>query len=273
MAYNFPQSPTIDDKFHTSDGKSFIWDGKVWQRIGNFSVVYTADNPPSNPVDNQLWYNSDTGNTYLFYADGDSRQWVQISPNGLTTTTVQFEYGDVKTGFQVGDHNGWVLLDGRVITALTLTQQNQAIALGFTANLPDTNLCSFRVDRNAAPGAVGGSAKVTLANLPVHNLTISGVTAASAGDHKHSIRWVDEYAVATDFYNFNPDNALHGIYFNHTGAGWHVQNAGATANPKGVVMNSGAHTHTLSGTLPLGGSATDYYAKALVVNMFVYLGL
>ena len=35
----------------------------------------------------------------------------------------QYSLGDVKTGIQTGDHNGWVKLDGRLKSTLTASQQ------------------------------------------------------------------------------------------------------------------------------------------------------
>jgi hypothetical protein len=50
--------------------------------------IYTTDNPPINPFDGDLWWESDTGNTFLYYNDGNSKQWIQqnVAPpdNGLT---------------------------------------------------------------------------------------------------------------------------------------------------------------------------------------------
>lgn len=36
-----------------------------------------SDTPPSSPVAGQIWWESDTGNTYIYYNDGNSSQWVQ----------------------------------------------------------------------------------------------------------------------------------------------------------------------------------------------------
>ena len=34
---------------------------------------------PTNPDEGRLWYNSDSGKLYLYFNDGDSNQWVEIS--------------------------------------------------------------------------------------------------------------------------------------------------------------------------------------------------
>jgi hypothetical protein len=40
--------------------------------------IVTDDTKPSSPVDGQVWFNSATGKTYVYYEDGTSGQWVEI---------------------------------------------------------------------------------------------------------------------------------------------------------------------------------------------------
>ena len=42
--------------------------------------------PPLNPLPGNLWYNSDDGRLYIYYADGDSEQWVDASPDSWDPT-------------------------------------------------------------------------------------------------------------------------------------------------------------------------------------------
>ena len=48
------------------------------------TVSYTA---PSDPDENDLWWNSTAGvnRMFIYYNDGDSSQWVEASPIGITT--------------------------------------------------------------------------------------------------------------------------------------------------------------------------------------------
>ena len=97
--------------------------------------------------------------------------------NSMNSNT-KFSFGDTKQGFQSTDHNGWINLDGRLISTLSVTQQTQANALGFSTNLPDaTN--SVLVQNGNALGSVSGSNTKTIsqANLPNINLTGSGTLA------------------------------------------------------------------------------------------------
>ena len=245
MAWNWPDSPALNEVFVPIPGRNYTWDGLAW-----------------------------------------TRRRASVSAGRM---------GDVKSGFQTADHDGWVLLDGRAVSTLTVTQQAEAAILGFTANLPNGEKCGLRQDSAAALGIVGGSADITLANLPVHNLSITGVSASSSGahthttdsqgGHRHNFRSNDPNDSTnydtTVYERDTTDGNPHPIHNNHgwfnsnktdryrKDAPWAHSTAGAHTH---TAASAGAHTHPLTGTLPLGGSGTDYYAKAIVVSFFIFLG-
>jgi hypothetical protein len=41
-------------------------------------AIVTDDTKPSSPVDGEVWFNSSTGKTYVYYVDADSGQWIEI---------------------------------------------------------------------------------------------------------------------------------------------------------------------------------------------------
>ena len=47
--------------------------------------VSVGPNPPQNPIEGNLWWNSSTGVMYIYYVDSNSAQWVQTSPNSEDT--------------------------------------------------------------------------------------------------------------------------------------------------------------------------------------------
>jgi hypothetical protein len=50
-----------------------------------------SDTPPGSPVDNSLWFESDTGKLYIRYNDGTSTQWVLlgvVGPTGPASTVI-----------------------------------------------------------------------------------------------------------------------------------------------------------------------------------------
>jgi hypothetical protein len=115
----------------------------------------------------------DTNTNSLWFYNGSF--WVNYA--------AQSKYGDVKSGVQTADHEGWVLLDGRAINTLSATQQAVVSSLGLTGNLPDAS--NAYLSQNGNPMATVSGANTTAltqANLP--NVSFSG-TAASAGGHNH----------------------------------------------------------------------------------------
>lgn len=74
----------------------------------NVVPLVVADTPPPNPKTNQLWWESDTGLLWLSYNDGNTIQWVQVTPGkiymdgvsirGLGLATNPHEVGTVDCG-------------------------------------------------------------------------------------------------------------------------------------------------------------------------------
>lgn len=52
----------------------------AWFATLNVSGITISDTAPAAPAHEDLWYESDTGNTYIYYDDGNTAQWVQIAP-------------------------------------------------------------------------------------------------------------------------------------------------------------------------------------------------
>ena len=197
-------------------------------------------NIPS-PATGLLVYQTD-GNVGFYYYDGST--WTAIAP----TTIV----GDVKTGIQAADHNGWIKLDGRLKSSLTTSQQTQATGLGIGTNLPDaTN--AYLVQNGSTLASVSGTntKSITQANLP--NVNFTG-TAASNGDHAHTI-------------GFNSSMPLNGnwAFATNGGAGYNIVGNASTTT-------SGAHTHTVTVSSGGSGTALEITPRSLSVNTFIYLG-
>jgi hypothetical protein len=95
----------------------------------------------------------------------------------------QAKVGDVKSGIQPSDHEGWVLLDGRLISSMSASQQSAATAMGLSGNLPNASN-AYLVQNGGGMGAVSGANTTTLAQTNLPNVNFTG-TAASAGDHAH----------------------------------------------------------------------------------------
>ena len=59
------------------------------QYVDNHARMHVSDTEPANPMARDLWWKSDSGDTYLRYDDGDTEQWVEFG--GETETTTLFD--------------------------------------------------------------------------------------------------------------------------------------------------------------------------------------
>jgi len=47
---------------------------------GGGNPLHTGASPPADPADQPLWWDSSNGRLYVYYNDGDSSQWVAVTP-------------------------------------------------------------------------------------------------------------------------------------------------------------------------------------------------
>jgi len=69
-------------------------------------VPKSSDTPPSSPVPGQMWWDSTTGNLFIWYSDPDSSQWVQVSGSVAATPTAQSYNRMVNGAMQISQENG-----------------------------------------------------------------------------------------------------------------------------------------------------------------------
>ena len=194
----------------------------------------------ASPATGLMVYQNDA-NTGNYIYNGSS--WVLLS---------NANYGDIKTSIQSTDHNGWIRLDGRLLSGLSTTQQAQATALGIGANLPDaTN--AYLVQNGGSLGTVSGSNSKTIARSDLPNFSQTFNTSAN-GAHSHSIPTVSP-----------------------SGSSSFRVTQGANSTSTGNINTSieGSHSHTITIPSLNGGvdqTSFDITPKSLSVNTFIYLG-
>ncbi len=236
----------------------------------------------------KAWASGGASYPYNVTADGNGRTgvtWKKISGNAPMTV---INFGDIKTGIQSTDHNGWVKLDGRLKSSLTATQQSQATALGVGANLPDAT-DAVLVQSSGSLGSVTGSMSRTLAQNQLPNITpaitVNNTTATmqSAGAHDHPVNVVPN---ATGGYaNGNPFAFKKGVApdpMNESYADITDRGTAASYITTGIIGSAGNHTHTIDShghtatSTSINGGVTqqsiDITPRKLVVNTFIYLG-
>jgi len=163
----------------------------------------------------------------------------------------QYTIGDVKTGMQSADHNGWIKLDGRAKSSLSSTQQTQATLLGIGTNLPNaTN--AFLVQNGTTLGSLSGSNSKIIAQTNLPNINFPTATTSTNGDHSHY---------------FNRPNGDQS-YSNGSGNTWWGGSWGST----NWTSTAGAHTHTVTVSSGGSGTALDITPQSLSVTTFIYLG-
>jgi len=79
---NFPASPTNGQVY-----ENFSYDSAlgVWKKAGGSGAasITVSDTLPANPIPGGLWLDSTTGNTYIYYEDANTSQWIQTAGPGL----------------------------------------------------------------------------------------------------------------------------------------------------------------------------------------------
>jgi hypothetical protein len=200
--------------------------------------------------------------SYGVYSEFNGRTgvtWKKISGNAPMSV---INYGDVKSGFQTADHNGWIKLNGRAKSTLSSTQQAQATALGIGTNLPNADN-AFLVQNGSSVGTVAGDNVKTIARANLPNVTLGGNTSTD-GSHTHSIN-VNDNNVTT--VSGGTTTAMKEAQSNWT--------AGSTVSNANVISTAGNHSHTITTSSINGGvtqTALDITPKSLSVNTFIYLG-
>jgi hypothetical protein len=194
--------------------------------------------------------------------------WQKVG--GPPQTTVGANPGDNKIGMQAADHAGWILLDGRLKTTLTATQQAAATFLGIGANLP--NPPAGATLAKGTVGAIIGSASITQANLPNINLT-GGSHSHGVNDSGHS------HSSGSLFPSYNYQNFIAAAGGGATGSSFTANSGAGGGAYNGSMGGNTAASGTgvsiaASGalTIPLGGSGAAYTPLALGGNLFLYLG-
>ena len=204
-----------------------------------------------SPATSLLVYNTATAGTspnqvlpgYYFW---NGTKWVSF----MTPSNGGGIIGEIRSMIKASDFNGWVLLDGRSVGSLTLSQQAVALSMGFTSSIPDASNAYLTQNGGSMGATVGSNSLVlTQANLP--NINLTGTTS-SEGLHTHS-------------YSFDDDNTS---IANSGGT-----NTSAIAEETKPTTTDGAHSHTV--TVSSGGNnvSINKTPKTLSVNMFIYLGL
>lgn len=284
-----------------SPDSSAILDVSSTQRGLLFPRMTTAQRTSiTSPAAGLHVFDTNTNSAWFF----DGTYWVNYA--------TQSKYGDVKSGIQSADHDGWVLLDGRALNTLSATQQTVVSSLGLSGNLPDAT-DSYLVQNGGAMASVTGTNTTTLSQANLPNTTFTGSTnttgshihsgsTTTAGNHRHDFAigsqpqrrylsmgfsgWTDylyggsgadQSAIATLFYTTTVTSTS--PYPQQSTSSWNTTTRdnpsiafSGNHNHSLNINSSGNHSHTV--TVNSGGTnePVNIAPKSLTVNMFIYLG-
>jgi hypothetical protein len=143
MSFNFPNSPAEGQMFNPSGGPTFIFTNGVWASYNvPRSKTLISDSPPSGAVHGDLWWESDSGNLYVFYDDGNSQQWVQVNMPQTATDTAQLVALDFTMSVSPLNSSGGALYLGYVEAPAPYLASTRKV-LGFSSRNVDLTPNNF----------------------------------------------------------------------------------------------------------------------------------
>ena len=138
---------------------------------GSGANVTVSSSAPSSPTAGDLWWDSDVGELYIYYADGDSNQWVETS-GGSETVTIsdnapsspnagdlwwESDTGSLKIYYNDGDSSQWVDSNAGVLSALSsfnfFTQNSAGIHTLGNVGIGTTNVTAVDANNTAVLAA------------------------------------------------------------------------------------------------------------------------
>lgn len=174
MAFDFPDSPTLDQIVSGPAGQQFQWDGTKWIALGGGggggggggNPTNPGSTPPSNPTEGMLWY--DTANDILNIWNGSA--WVPVSggsgaflpiDNPTFTGFINGPIGNFSTGVIIQDPN----TPGTVVSLMA----------------GSGNIFASGLAQIGGVGVFGGTVSAAPANQPNELVTLAQLDAATGG--------------------------------------------------------------------------------------------
>jgi hypothetical protein len=174
--FDFPNAPINGQLFTPiANGPSYMYQNPVWRLVsgGVNPGFWVGDAPPSNPVQGTLWWESDSGNSFIWYDDGSSAQWVQfnIAPPvvALPSFIKRTVFSASTTTFQFDPATMWAQVD----------VQGGGGAGGGTAGSANGTGTTFTAAAGSGGGG-GGHARKSFQVTPEIRAATKTITVAAA---------------------------------------------------------------------------------------------
>lgn len=229
MGMNFPNSPTVGQQV-TFAGATWQWDGVVWNLVPQMAPATCSDIPPANPAIGQMWWNSSNGQLYIWYDDGNSKQWVQAAGvPGAVSAWEKIETRDVATA---ATEQQFKDLSAFRDIRITATLQNAAACI-YTMQLSEDNAATWVATGyaiqndygSASTAAAAAQASQTAIPLCNSNPVLNSTAGGTAGFNLRSF----------ELRNFNKalwTSFIGNVYYQVDPTGAHVVNDMGGVQPR-----------------------------------------
>jgi microcystin-dependent protein len=171
--------------YNTGDSKIYTHNGTSWLAAGG--GVTNSATAPENPTNGDAWFNTTEGTLFIYYADGDSAQWVEASSNINNAEPNQIPAGAIMAWSSSVIPNNWLLCDGSAVSRETYASLFAAIGTTYGTGNGTT---TFNLPNLAGRTIVGRDATQTEFDIlgetggaKTHTLTTSEMPA-----HSHELR-------------------------------------------------------------------------------------
>jgi hypothetical protein len=175
---NFPANPADGDLY-----EGFQYDGTfgVWKRVGGSGAasMTVSETPPTQGLTSgAMWLDSTTGNTYIYYEDGNTSQWIQSAgPEVISGRNSEFFIQTTAPATPVG---GDVWYDA-----------SEGFTYIYYEDPDSSQWIQFGLNRNGAPGIDGldGADGTPGASFPAGGT--EGQVLAKASGADDDVEWID----------------------------------------------------------------------------------
>jgi len=153
-----------------------------WAAGGGGASITIADTPPGSPTAGAMWWDSVSGQLYIYYSDGTSSQWV-IANSSAAPTPPKYNLGFSYTGGVLGSSQ--LLGMHRASIAVTIPANFGSYAghvsqAGGTANATASTVISVERALNASPNTFTQVGTITIAAASITpTFATAGGTAVS----------------------------------------------------------------------------------------------
>ena len=217
-------------RYNSTEGR-FEGYTTFWGDIGGAVAISSA--PPTNAATGDLWYDHDDGRTYVYYNDGDSNQWVEMSPFDGYVADGTVTPAKLSTGGPYWDSSGRLMLgtttEGAVNEAEDVTISGTG-EVGIT--LRSTNSGGGRIYFSDGTSGTSEYAGYQIYNHS-NNAMIFGTNAVER------MRILSDGTIATGGLTATPSTVAAGSYIQH------AANAGFFGNNGDAKFGSSANNPVL----------------------------